>query len=278
MADNQQGNEGKSAVDRATQVAGAVKGAVKAGKAIAGAAKGAASGPVGWALFAVENRKTIAKIIIVLVALFLLPVMLIMMLPAALFGWGSSDTPEDNIQLDDVVIEEALTEDYSVIAKRLEEATVIVDDIFKASHDAVIEKIYADSAGKEMELHDPYTAEMPQNSVKIICEFSAPSDFKEEINTNKLKQKLQEYSDNFFFYMVTEEERIRTEYITNEDGSVTTIQTPYTVLIYTVEYIGNDYITNDVFGLTDEQKELAADYADSLELYLEEGEDDGTTD
>ncbi|MBQ3258352.1 MAG: hypothetical protein IJA67_13235, partial [Oscillospiraceae bacterium] len=83
MADNQQGNEGKSAVDRATQVAGAVKGAVKAGKAIAGAAKGAASGPVGWALFAVENRKTIAKIIIVLVALFLLPVMLIMMLPAA---------------------------------------------------------------------------------------------------------------------------------------------------------------------------------------------------
>ena len=277
MADKQQGNEGKSAVDRATQVAGAVKGAVKAGKAIAGAAKGAASGPVGWALFAVENRKTIVKIIIVLVALFLLPVMLIMMLPSALFGWGSSDTPDGDIQLNDAVIEEALTEDYSVIAKRLEEATTIVDDIFKASHDAVIQKILADSSGKEMELHDPYAAEMPQNSVKIICEFSAPSDFKEEINTNKLKQKLQEYSDNFFFYMVTEEERIRKEQVTNADGSVTTIETPYMVSVYKILYIGDEYITEDVFGLTEEQKELAADYADSLELYLEEEESDGTT-
>ena len=42
-------------------------------------------------------------------------------------------------------------------------------------------------------------------------------------------------------------------------------------------YLGDEYITEDIFGLTEEQTELAADLADSLELYME-GEDDGTTD
>ena len=64
-------------------------------------------------------------------------------------------------------------------------------------------------------------------------------------------------AENFFFYMVV------------ENG---------TEIEYTVIYLGDEYITEDIFGLTEEQTELAADLADSLKLYIEEGEDDGTTD
>ena len=51
-----------------------------------------------------------------------------------------------------------------------------------------------------------------------------------------------------------------------------------TEIEYTVIYLGDEDITEDIFGLTEEQTELAADLADSLKLYMEEGEDDGTTD
>ena len=55
-------------------------------------------------------------------------------------------------------------------------------------------------------------------------------------------------------------------------------RTPYTHVYYTVVYVGNDYITEDVFGLTEDPKALAADFADSLSLYLDGGDADGTTD
>ena len=65
--------------------------------------------------------------------------------------------------------------------------------------------------------------------------------------------------------------------IQNEDGTITEVRTPYTHVYYTVVYVGNDYITEDVFGLTEDQKVLAADFADSLSLYLDGGDADGTT-
>ena len=84
----------KSGLEHTAQAAGAVKGAIKAGKALAGASKGAAFGPYGMAAgLAWEGRKVIAKVVIVLVALLLLPVMILMMLPSMLFGGlGSGDT------------------------------------------------------------------------------------------------------------------------------------------------------------------------------------------
>ena len=71
----------KSGLEHTAQAAGAVKGAIKAGKALAGASKGAAFGPYGMAAgLAWEGRKVIAKVVIVLVALLLLPVMILTVL------------------------------------------------------------------------------------------------------------------------------------------------------------------------------------------------------
>ena len=129
-----------------------------------------------------------------------------------------------------------------------------------------------------MTLSDPYSATLPHDSTRIICEYSALTDFQKAIKVNDLTKKLTEFSDNFFFYMVVEEAKIKTTPVPNEDGTYTEVQTLYTQVNYTVIYLGDDYITEDVFGLTEEQKTLAADFADSLSLYLDGGEDDGTTD
>ena len=83
-------------------------------------------------------------------------------------------------------------------------------------------------------------------------------------------------SDSFFFYRNAEETRIKVSQIQNEDGTITEERTPYTHVYYTVVYVGDDYITEDVFGLTEDQKALAADFADSLSFYLDVEEDDGT--
>ncbi len=276
----------KSGLEHVSVAAGAVKGAIKAGKALAGASKGAALGPYGIAAgLAWEGRKVIAKVAIVLVALLLLPVMILMMLPSMLFGGlgGGGDAAEtvDDAVWDESIVEEALINDYSVVTEHYAEACTAVDIVMQNAHADVLAEIQADFAGyganDTMTLNDPYSASLPHDSTRIICEYSALTDFQKTIKVNDLTKKLTECSDNFFFYMVVEKAKTKTTYIQNEDGSYTTVQTPYTQVNYTVIYLGDDYITEDVFGLTEEQKALAADFADSLSLYLDGGEDDGTT-
>ena len=282
----------KSGLEHTAQAAGAVKGAIKAGKALAGASKGAAFGPYGMAAgLAWEGRKVIAKVVVVLVALLLLPVIILMMLPSMLFGGlGGGDAAEtvDDAVWDESIVEEALMNDYSVVTEHYEEACTAVDTVMRNAHADVLAEIQADFAGyganDTMTLNDPYSVILPHDSTRIICEYSALTDFEKTIKVNDLTKKLTEYrinsvnADNFFFYMVVKEAKIKTTSVPNEDGTYTEVQTPYTQVNYTVIYLGDDYITEDVFGLTEEQKTLAADFADSLSLYLDGGEDDGTTD
>ena len=226
----------KSGLEHTAQAAGAVKGAIKAGKALAGASKGAAFGPYGMAAgLAWEGRKVIAKAAIVLVALLLLPVMIVMMLPSMLFGGlGSGDAAEtvDDAVWDESIVEEALVNDYSVVTEHYEEACTAVDTVMQNAHTDVLAEIQADFAGyganDTMSLNDPYSASLPHDSTRIICEYSALTDFEKTIKVNDLTKKLTEYLDNFFFYMVVEEAKTKTSYVPNEDGTYTVTEIPYT--------------------------------------------------
>ena len=262
MADNHE----RSGLEHTAQAAGAVKGAMKAGKALAGVSKGAAFGPYGMAAGLVwEGRKVIGKVILAVIAFLLLPVVLLMMLPGALFGGSDADDPlnpgtEDAVW-DESAVEEILFDDYGAVSETFTDACDVVDDVMQSAYEQVLMDIRTDFAsygeGYTMDLTDPYTEELPHDSTRIICEYSVLTDMEEELNITELTKKLSDYKENFFFYMVV------------ENG---------TEIEYTVIYLGDEYITEDIFGLTEEQTELAADLADSLELYMEEGEDDGTTD
>ena len=262
MADNHE----KSGLEHTAQAAGAVRGAMKAGKALAGASKGAAFGPYGMAAgLAWEGRKVIGKVILAVIAFLLLPVVLLMMLPGALFGGSDADDPlnpgAENAVWDESAVEEILFDNYGTVSETFTDACDAVDDVMQSAYEQVLMDIRTDFAsygeGFTMMLTDPYTEELPHDSTRIICEYSVLTDMEEELNITELMKKLSEYKENFFFYMVV------------ENG---------TEIEYTVIYLGDEYITEDIFGLTEEQTELAADLADSLKLYMEEGEDDGTTD
>lgn len=262
MADNHE----KSGLEHTAQAAGAVRGAMKAGKALAGASKGAAFGPYGMAAgLAWEGRKVIGKVILAVIAFLLLPVVLLMMLPGALFGGSDADDPlnpsEENAVWDESAVEEILFDDYGTVSETFTDACDAVNSVMQSAYEQVLLDIRTDFAsygeGYTMDLTDPYTEELPHDSTRIICEYSVLTDMEEELNITELTKKLSGYKENFFFYMVV------------ENG---------TEIEYTVIYLGDEYITEDIFGLTEEQTELAADLADSLKLYMEEGEDDGTTD
>jgi len=262
MADNHE----KSGLEHTAQAAGAVRGAMKAGKALAGASKGAAFGPYGMAAgLAWEGRKVIGKVIFAVTAFLLLPVVLLMMLPGALFGGSDADDSlnpgTENAVWDESAVEEILFDDYGAVSETFTDACDAVDDVMQSAYEQVLMDIRIDFAsygeGYTMDLTDPYTEELPHDSTRIICEYSVLTDMEEELNITELTKKLSGYKENFFFYMVV------------ENG---------TEIEYTVIYLGDEYITEDIFGLTEEQTELAADLADSLKLYMEEGEDDGTTD
>ena len=262
MADNHE----KSGLEHTAQAAGAVRGAMKAGKALAGASKGAAFGPYGMAAgLAWEGRKVIGKVILAVIAFLLLPVVLLMMLPGALFGGSDADDPlnpsAENAVWDESAVEEILFDDYGAVSETFTDACDAVDSVMQSAYEQVLLDIRTDFAsygeGFTMMLTDPYTEELPHDSTRIICEYSVLTDMEKELNITELMKKLSGYKENFFFYMVV------------ENG---------TEIEYTVIYLGDEYITEDIFGLTEEQTELAADLADSLKLYMEEGEDDGTTD
>ena len=262
MADNHE----KSGLEHTAQAAGAVRGAMKAGKTLAGASKGAAFGPYGMAAgLAWEGRKVIGKVILAVIAFLLLPVVLLMMLPGALFGGSDADDPlnpsaEDAVW-DESAVYEILFDDYGAVSETFTAACDAVDSVMQSAYEQVLLDIRTDFAsygeGFTMTLTDPYIEELPHDSTRIICEYSVLTDMEEELNITELTKKLSDYKENFFFYMVV------------ENG---------TEIEYTVIYLGDEYITEDIFGLTEEQTELAADLADSLKLYMEEGEDDGTTD
>ena len=262
MADNHE----KSGLEHTAQAAGAVRGAMKAGKALAGASKGVAFGPYGMAAgLAWEGRKVIGKVILAVIAFLLLPVVLLMMLPGALFGGGDADDPlnpsAENAVWDESAVEEILFDDYGAVSETFTDACDAVNSVMQSAYERVLLDIRMDFAsygeGFTMMLTDPYTEELPHDSTCIICEYSVLTDMEKELNITELTKKLSDYKENFFFYMVV------------ENG---------TEIEYTVIYLGDEYITEDIFGLTEEQTELAADLADSLKLYMEEGEDDGTTD
>jgi hypothetical protein len=120
-------------IHKSASVANAIRGAVKTGKAISGAAKGAAAGGIYGAAagFLWENRKTAGKIIIASIALFMLPVLFILMLPSLIFGGltdaFSSSNPNVPILNDGAAIVENANNISFTINRALGEG---LDDVF----------------------------------------------------------------------------------------------------------------------------------------------------
>lgn len=277
MAENKQ-NPASEPLQKGAQAANMVRGAVKAGKAVAGAAKGAAAGgPYGAIIaFAWQNRELIAKIIISATAVILLPIIILCMLPSIIFG-GVNDTyslsDPDNPILNSSV---SITENTNAICQS-------VDGILSDALNVVAFSIHTNfenSAADQIDIINPYASQITFDATRLVSMYCASKEDYSTISIEDLTQLLRSYQDQLFSYSWTEETRTvmttdpetgalvpltQTNEETGEETVVTEVWR-----IYTVVYHGDSIFSEQVFSLSDEQMELANNYASNLNLFLQD--------
>lgn len=244
--------------------------ALKTASTITKAGFGAAGGPFTAAIgIAIANRHGIAKIIIVIIAILLLPVLFILMLPGLIFGSLMEDTGALN---SNTIINDNIRASREAIVKVLEESHA---DILSEINAAIAKLPEGDTAS----INDSYAYNISVNANLLISQFCASQDNYENINIRKLKSLIRKNKDGLFSYDVATE-TVTMEVVVeggaegenspegNENAEPQTKTVTFTRHTYTVQYAGDAYFADHVFHLTDEQKKLAQDYAENLTTFF----------
>lgn len=244
--------------------------ALKTASTITKAGFGAAGGPFTAAIgIAIANRHGIAKIIIVIIAILLLPVLFILMLPGLIFGSLMEDTGALN---SNTIINDNIRASREAIVEVLEESHA---DILSEINAAIAKLPEGDTAS----INDSYTYNISVNANLLISQFCASQDNYENINLRKLKRLIRKNKDGLFSYDVATE-TVTMEVVVeggaegenspegNENAEPQTKTVTFTRHTYTVQYAGDAYFADHVFHLTDEQKKLAQDYAENLTTFF----------
>lgn len=260
------------AAEISAHAAGAVRGAIKTGKAVSGAAKGAAAaGPYGAAAAALwTHRKAVAAII---AGLLVLPVLFIMLLPSLIFGGltkagveGSPDTP--------------ILNDNAAIVENINQISQAISDLLEEGQEDVRARIDADFAASSVdqkEIVNPYESSPAYNANRFIAMYCAAKDQDyASISLKNMEALIRKAKDALYTFTSTEEPRTTTVTDTTIDektGKVTVTETEVTEIwkIYTIVYNGEAYFEDKIFALSDEQKELAENYAQNLSVFLGDG-------
>lgn len=278
MNENQK-NSADALLENSMSAANAVKGAAKTGKAASQIAKGAAAGgPYGAIAGAVwESRNVIGKIIIAVIALLMIPVVYVMMLPSLIFG-GLADTfsPADT--------ENPILNSNTAVAQSLNAICDAVDAILAEALNNTVAEIYMDFEGSEADQIDvinPYETQVIYDVHKLVSMYCASkgNDYA-SVSVEDLAQKLRDHMDLLCSYTVTEETRTvmqadpetgelvpvtETDPDTGKEVAVTEVWR-----VYRITFDGEVYFEDQVFCLTEEQKELANDYYQNLSMLLQD--------
>ena len=244
--------------------------ALKTASTITKAGFGAAGGPFTAAIgIAIANRHGIAKIIIVIIAILLFPVLFILMLPGLIFGSLMEDTGALN---SNTIINDNIRASREAIVEVLEESHA---DILSEINAAIAKLPEGDTAS----INDSYAYNISVNANLLISQFCASQDNYANINLRKLKSLIRKNKDGLFSYDVATE-TVTMEVVVeggaegenspegNENAEPQTKTVTFTRHTYTVQYAGDAYFADHVFHLTDEQKKLAQDYAENLTTFF----------
>lgn len=250
MSDQQQ----RTGLNGAMQVGASqlrnLKTASAAAKGIIGALSG---GPVGAASAALSN-KSIRKAAAALLSIPLFSAFFLLMLPGLVFGSLSDNS--------------GVLNDNSKLQQNLQDANQAIVEVLQECHDDVLAEVNAAIAalpeGDTAVITDPYAYMIATNANQLISQFCASQDDYENINLTRLKEIIRQNRDGLFSYKETTE----TVTVAPEDGSDPVTFTRHT---YYIQYAGDQYFADHVFRLTDEQKELADNYAENLTTFFGTG-------
>ena len=238
-----------------------VHAAAKTGKAVANVVKGAATGGVhGAALAAAKSSK---KWLIPVVAILMLPVLIVAMLPSVIFGSFFGDgTDSTNAIADNTVLTQNMMDINTGISTVLSEGLA---DVL-----ARIDSNFAFSGCDSMEVNNPYGSDVIFNANYFIAMYCASKDQDiTSISLSDMEAVLRANESELYSYTYSDVTRYvdgELDPETNEPERV-----PITVRIYEVHYNGEAHFQDYVFALSDEQKQLAGNYAQNLSVLLGDG-------
>lgn len=248
-----------------------VKAAAKTGKAVANIAKGAATGGIHGA--ALETAKASKKWIIVLVAVLMLPVIIVAMLPSIIFGSLLGDgTYTPNGISDNAVMTDNMVNLNTGISTILSEG--LVDVLTRIDAD------FATSGCDGMEVNNPYGSDVVFNANYFIALYCASKDTDvSTISQSDMEQILRSHKDKLYSFSYTDELRqVVVEIEEPAEPAVGTEQVEaksdvinQTIRVYSISYNGEAYFSDHIFALSDDQKNLAANYAQNLSVLLSDG-------
>ena len=200
----------------------------------------------------------------------MIPILFICMLPSLIFGGlkdaFSPDNPEVPILNDSAAITTNLTDISTSISTVLSES---MTDLL-----AQIDSDFAASGAAQKEVVNPYENSPNYNANSFVSQYCASKneDF-ESVSIADMEELLRSNKDKLYSYTKVMEDRetiVTTVTVDAETGEETVTET--TVIekwaVYTITYNGEMYFADHVFGLSDEQKELADNYAQNLSLFL----------
>ena len=239
-------------------------GAAATGKAVSRIAQGAAAGGLHGAA-AAGATSAAKKWAVPIIAVLLLPVILLAMLPTIVFGPLLSDGTSDEMSgfVDDAKLTQNLAELNVDMSGILSEglAHVLFD----------IEQNFLVSGCDEKEIRNPYENNISYNANAIVSQYCAyKSEDVETISKEELMKMLKKHRGELYTYTYRDETRIVAQPIHPEPGQEEVPQTK-TVRIYTISYLGESHFADDVFNLSEDQKDLAVGYAQNLTILLGDG-------
>lgn len=271
----------QSSVYQSASAAHSVVGAIRTGKAIAGAASGAAAGPYGLMLTAALNSRNAVRNILIAVGSFLMiPVIIMCMLPSIVFGGltdaFSSFDPNSPILNSDLAIQAISDFISQSIEEVLKEALENIEDRIEAE--------YLASGADGLQIKNPFNSDLAYHANLFVAQYcAAASDDFRRMSIEDLADTLRAHLDELYSYSYIEEERQKMEIdpltglevpvmeLDPVTGEPTTTPVTEVWRIYTVTYNGEEYFADHVFQLTEEEKELAAYYAENLSEFLADG-------
>lgn len=233
-----------------TSTESTVAGAAKTGKAISNIAKGAAAGGAHGA--AIEAGKSSAKWLIPLIAAVLLPLILVAMLPSIIFGslLGDGTDSPNGISNDEVLVQNMTAINEGISSILSEGLTDVLERI---------DSDFASSGCDGKEINNPFGADVVFNANAFVSQYCAHKDTDiASISKEDMEALLTANKDKLYSFAFTDEEREIPPEQGDEDSGETIHET---IRIYTISYNGEAYFADQVFHLSDDQKLLASQYA-----------------
>lgn len=238
-----------------------VKSAAKVGKAVSNITRGAATGGIHGA--ALETAKASKKWILALVGIILIPILIVAMLPSVIFGSLLGDGTETANGISD----------NAVLTQNMVDLNTGISTILSEGLTDVLDRIdddFAASGCDAMEVNNPYGSDVVFNANYFVALYCASKDTDAaSISKSDMESVLRSHKDKLYSFSFTDEVRQEEGEIDEATGVPEVIET--TVRVYEIIYNGEAYFADEVFALSDDQKNLASNYAQNLSVFLSDG-------